>query len=57
MPDLNGEWLVEGHTHWSRIDALLRSANGEAPPFDIRHAADAELPPLGPTTLANKVAI
>lgn len=54
-PDLNGEWVVEGHTNWPRIDALLRSANGEAPPLDIRHADDAELPPLGPTIMRARI--
>jgi hypothetical protein len=46
-PDLNGDWDVELKTNWPRIDALLKSANGEAPILDVRKGDEAALPPLG----------
>jgi len=46
-PDLNGEWDVQGETNWDRIDALLKAANGESPPLDMRRGNEASLPSLG----------
>lgn len=46
-PDLTGDWDVEGETNWDRIDALLLSANHEAPPLDMRRGDETKLPPLG----------
>lgn len=46
-PDLTGDWDVEGETNWNRIDTLLKAANGEALPVDMRRGEEAGLPPLG----------
>lgn len=46
-PDLTGYWDVEGETNWDRLDAVLKAANGEAPPIDMRRGDEAGLPPLG----------
>jgi hypothetical protein len=45
-PDLNGDWDVELKSNWPRIDALLKSANGEASAIDMRKGDEAALPPL-----------
>jgi hypothetical protein len=46
-PDLNGDWDVELKSNFPRIDALLKSAKGDAPLMDFRAGSEAELPPLG----------
>jgi hypothetical protein len=45
-PDLNGDWDVELKSNFSRIDALLKSAKGDAPPVDFRVGNESTLPAL-----------
>jgi hypothetical protein len=46
-PDLNGDWDVELKSNYPRIDALLKSAKGVAPPVDFRSENESLLPELG----------
>jgi|SRR6185437_2191015 len=46
-PDLSGDWDVELKSNFSRIDALLKSAKGEAPSRDFLAGDESALPPLG----------
>jgi hypothetical protein len=46
-PDLNGDWDVELKSNFPRIDSLLNSAKGDAPPVDFRIGDESALPPLG----------
>jgi hypothetical protein len=46
-PDLNGEWDVELTSNWPRIDALLKTANGELPQLDFRQGNPSLLPAMG----------
>lgn len=45
-PNLNGDWDVQLKSNYSRVDALLNAAKGDASPVDFRAVDESKLPPL-----------